>query len=42
VPLGRVASPGEFADLFAFLVSDRATYITGAAINFDGGSGMTT
>jgi NAD(P)-dependent dehydrogenase (short-subunit alcohol dehydrogenase family) len=42
VPLGRVASAGEFADLFAFLVSDRATYITGAAINFDGGSGMTT
>jgi 3-oxoacyl-[acyl-carrier protein] reductase len=42
VPLGRVASAGEFADLFAFLVSDRATYITGTAINFDGGSGLTT
>ncbi len=39
--LGRVAYPSEFADLFAFLVSDRASYITGASINFDGGSGMT-
>ncbi len=36
VPLGRVASAAEFADLFAFLVSDRASYITGTAINFDG------
>jgi 3-oxoacyl-[acyl-carrier protein] reductase len=41
VPLGRVAHASEFADLFAFLVSDRATYITGTSINFDGGSGMT-
>lgn len=41
VPLGRVATAGEFADLFAFLVSDRASYITGTAINFDGGWGMT-
>jgi 3-oxoacyl-[acyl-carrier protein] reductase len=41
VPLGRVAHASEFADLFAFLVSERASYITGASINFDGGSGMT-
>jgi len=41
VPLGRVAHATEFADLFAFLVSERATYITGASINFDGGAGMT-
>ena len=41
VPLGRVAYATEFADLLAFLVSDRASYITGAAINFDGGAGMT-
>src|SRR5262245_36526741 len=41
VPLGRVAHASEFADLFAFLVSERATYITGTAINFDGGAGMT-
>jgi len=41
VPLGRVAHASEFADLFAFLVSDRASYITGTAINFDGGGGAT-
>ena len=37
IPLGRVAEAQEFADLVAFLVSDRARYITGTAINFDGG-----
>jgi len=37
VPLGRVADAEEFADLVAFLVSARAAYITGTAINFDGG-----
>jgi 3-oxoacyl-[acyl-carrier protein] reductase len=41
VPLGRVAYATEFADLLAFLVSDRASYITGTAINFDGGGGAT-
>lgn len=41
VPLGRLGYPEEFADLFAFLVSERARYITGTAINFDGGSGLT-
>lgn len=41
VPLGRVAYANELADLFAFLVSDRASYITGTAINFDGGAGAT-
>ncbi len=37
VPIGRVAEASEFADLVAFLVSERAGYITGASINFDGG-----
>jgi NAD(P)-dependent dehydrogenase (short-subunit alcohol dehydrogenase family) len=37
VPLGRVADAAEFGDLVAFLVSARAAYITGTAINFDGG-----
>jgi NAD(P)-dependent dehydrogenase (short-subunit alcohol dehydrogenase family) len=41
VPLGRVAHASEFGDLVAFLVSERATYVTGTAINFDGGRGMT-
>ena len=38
VPVGRVAHASELADLVAFLVSERASYITGTAINFDGGA----
>jgi 3-oxoacyl-[acyl-carrier protein] reductase len=37
VPLGRVAEPEEVGELAAFLASNRASYITGAAINCDGG-----
>jgi 3-oxoacyl-[acyl-carrier protein] reductase len=37
VPVGRVGEADEFADLVAFLASERAGYITGTAINFDGG-----
>ena len=39
VPIGRVGEAEEFADLVAFLVSERAAYITGTANNFDGGMG---
>ena len=38
VPLGRVGRSDEFADLIAFLVSDRSSYMTGASINIDGGA----
>jgi NAD(P)-dependent dehydrogenase (short-subunit alcohol dehydrogenase family) len=37
IPLGRVGEAAEAADLIAFLVSARAAYITGVAINMDGG-----
>jgi len=37
IPIGRIGEAEEFADLVAFLVSERAAYITGTAINFDGG-----
>ncbi len=37
VPLGRVGEAEEYADLVAFLASDRAAYITGVAVNIDGG-----
>ncbi len=37
VPLGRMGRAAEFADLASFLLSARASYLTGAAINLDGG-----
>ena len=37
VPLGRVGEGEEAGDIIAFLASDRASYITGVAINIDGG-----
>ena len=37
VPLGRFGRLDEFADVATFLLSERASYITGAAINLDGG-----
>ena len=37
VPLGRIAEAGELAALVAFLASSQAAYVTGVAINFDGG-----
>jgi NAD(P)-dependent dehydrogenase (short-subunit alcohol dehydrogenase family) len=35
---GRVASPAEIAAFVAFLLSDEAAFITGAALAIDGGS----
>jgi NAD(P)-dependent dehydrogenase (short-subunit alcohol dehydrogenase family) len=37
IPLGRFGRAAEFADLASFLLSGRASYITGTAINLDGG-----
>jgi NAD(P)-dependent dehydrogenase (short-subunit alcohol dehydrogenase family) len=39
VPLGRFGRPDEVAGIVAFLASDRAGYITGAAIDVAGGMG---
>lgn len=37
IPLGRVGSAEEFADLATYLLSPRASYVTGAGISLDGG-----
>jgi NAD(P)-dependent dehydrogenase (short-subunit alcohol dehydrogenase family) len=38
VPLGRVGETEEAGDVIAFLASERASYLTGIAINIDGGA----
>jgi 3-oxoacyl-[acyl-carrier protein] reductase len=38
IPLGRVGKAEEFANLACFLASDAGGYVTGTAINVDGGA----
>jgi NAD(P)-dependent dehydrogenase (short-subunit alcohol dehydrogenase family) len=40
IPLGFIGVPRDAADLVAFLASDASRYITGQAINLDGGQCM--
>lgn len=37
VPMGRLGSPADIGNAIAFLVSDKASYITGATLKVDGG-----
>ena len=41
VPLGRVAEAREAGDVIVFLASDRASFVTGTAVNVDGGAAPT-
>ena len=37
VPMGRIGTAQEFANVVTFLSSDAGSYVTGTAINVDGG-----
>lgn len=37
IPMGRMAEPAEVAEVAAFLLSTRASYVTGAIVPMDGG-----
>jgi NAD(P)-dependent dehydrogenase (short-subunit alcohol dehydrogenase family) len=41
IPLGRLATPKDVAQLVAFLASDEASFITGQAYNITGGRELT-
>ncbi len=38
IPMGRMATPEEFGNVAAFLVSPAASYVTGLMMQVDGGS----
>jgi 3-oxoacyl-[acyl-carrier protein] reductase len=38
VPMGRVGEASEVGNVICFLSSEKASYVTGTAINVDGGS----
>ena len=37
IPLSRIGEPEDVADVVAFLLSDKARYITGSIIDVNGG-----
>jgi NAD(P)-dependent dehydrogenase (short-subunit alcohol dehydrogenase family) len=42
IPLGRLGRPEEFANAACFLASEQASFITGVALNVDGGQSPAT
>lgn len=40
IPLGRIGSPAEVADMVAYLATDASSYVTGQALNICGGQLM--
>ena len=40
IPVGRLGDPAEVAELVAYLVSERAAFVTGAKLSINGGQHM--
>jgi NAD(P)-dependent dehydrogenase (short-subunit alcohol dehydrogenase family) len=40
IPSGRLGSPDDIADAVCFLVSERASYVNGAALVVDGSKSL--
>ena len=40
IPVGRLGDPAEVAELVAYLVSERAAFVTGANLSINGGQHM--
>jgi 3-oxoacyl-[acyl-carrier protein] reductase len=38
IPVGRLGDPAEFGSFVAFLCSERASFLTGVALSYDGGA----
>jgi 3-oxoacyl-[acyl-carrier protein] reductase len=39
IPVGRIGDPAEFGHMVAFMASEKASFLNGVALSYDGGAG---